>query len=113
MFSYEWAIRSCLRPMKHNQKTESSRGIRDKSELEDLIKKLEDLKIEPVGAKVELDKKLKDRPKSIRTQSELDNERLTEIVDAIVRYRKSEMAIPLEWVEEYNTIIERIRNNPK
>ncbi len=52
-------------------------------------------------------------PKTIRAQSELDNERLTEIVDAIVRYRKSEMAVPTEWIQEYNTIIERIKNNPK
>ncbi|WP_413512207.1 hypothetical protein [Myroides odoratus] len=51
--------------------------------------------------------------KPIRTQSELDNERLTEIVDAIVRHRKSEMAVPTEWIQEYNTIIERIKNNPK
>lgn len=51
--------------------------------------------------------------KRIRTQDELDNERLTEIVDAIVRYRKSEMAVPTEWIQEYNTIIERIKNNPK
>lgn len=51
--------------------------------------------------------------KTIRTQLALDNERLTEIVDAIVRYRKSEMAVPTEWIEEYNTIIERIKNNPK
>lgn len=49
----------------------------------------------------------------IRTQNELDNERLTEIVDAIVRYRKAEMAVPTEWIQEYNTIIERIKNNPK
>ncbi|MGS4345069.1 hypothetical protein ACKUSY_05555 [Myroides odoratus] len=52
-------------------------------------------------------------PYGIRTQNELYNERLTEIVDAIVRYRKSEMAVPTEWIQEYNTIIERIKNNPK
>lgn len=46
-------------------------------------------------------------------QEELDNERLTEIVDAIVRYRKSEMAIPTDWIQEYNTIVERLKNNPK
>ncbi|MDR2223537.1 MAG: hypothetical protein LBE34_12535 [Flavobacteriaceae bacterium] len=49
-------------------------------------------------------------PKPIRTQSELDSERLTEIVDAVVRYRKAEMAVPTEWIEEYNIIIERIKN---
>lgn len=53
------------------------------------------------------------KPKPIRTQDELDNERLTEIVDAIVRYRKTELAVPTEWIQEYNTIIERIKNNPK
>lgn len=51
--------------------------------------------------------------KGIRTQSELDNERLTEIVDAIVRYRNDALAVPIEWIEEYNAIIERVRNNPK
>lgn len=51
--------------------------------------------------------------KGIRTQSELDNERLTEIVDAIVRYRNEAFAVPIEWIEEYNAIIERVRNNPK
>ncbi|QQU05579.1 hypothetical protein [Myroides odoratus] len=56
---------------------------------------------------------LLNKPKRIRTQDELDNERLTEIVDAIVRYRKSEMAVPTEWIQEYNTIIERIKNNTK
>lgn len=53
------------------------------------------------------------RVKGIRTQSELDNERLTEIVDAIVRYRNDALAVPIEWIEEYNAIIERVRNNPK
>ncbi|MDM1497118.1 hypothetical protein HX089_16575 [Myroides odoratimimus] len=51
--------------------------------------------------------------KGIRTQSELDNERLTEIVDAIIRYRNEVFALPIEWIEEYNAIIERVRNNPK
>lgn len=52
------------------------------------------------------------RVKGIRTQSELDNERLTEIVDAIVRYRNEAFAVPIEWIKEYNAIIERVRNNP-
>lgn len=51
--------------------------------------------------------------KGIRTKSELDNDRLTEIVCAIVRYRKAEMAIPTEWIEEYNAIIEQKKNNHK
>lgn len=50
------------------------------------------------------------KPVGIKDQEDLDNERLTEIVDAIVRYRKAEMAIPTQWIEEYNTIIERIKN---
>lgn len=44
-------------------------------------------------------------PVGIRSQIELDNERLTEIVDAIVRYRKAKMAIPTDWIMEYNKII--------
>lgn len=50
------------------------------------------------------------KPKPIRSQSELYNERLDEIVNAITRYKEHKMAIPEEWIKEYNMIIEIIRN---
>lgn len=36
-------------------------------------------------------------------------ERLNEIRGAIVRYYDAEMQIPIEWIEEYNELIELTR----
>lgn len=38
-----------------------------------------------------------------------EDKRLEEIKSAILRYIDSRHAIPLEWVEEYNELIERLR----
>ncbi|WP_430611452.1 hypothetical protein [Flavobacterium sp. JP2137] len=51
-----------------------------------------------------------DNPKPIRSQAEIDDERLTEIVETIVEYSKSKMAIPPDWIKEYNEILERVNN---
>ncbi|MCP1996674.1 hypothetical protein [Flavobacterium sp. HSC-61S13] len=51
-----------------------------------------------------------DKPKPIRSQAEIDDERLTEIVETIVKYSKSKMAIPPDWITEYNEILERSNN---
>jgi hypothetical protein len=38
-------------------------------------------------------------------------ERLNEVREAIVRYYDAELKIPIEWVEEYNELIELTKLN--
>lgn len=49
-------------------------------------------------------------PLGIKPQKLHDEERLLEIISAIDRYMKEVLAIPSEWIEEHNEIVERIRN---
>ena len=37
-----------------------------------------------------------------------DKERLNEVRSAIVRYYRAELKIPIEWVKEYNELIDNI-----
>ena len=55
-----------------------------KKELEEIVKT-------PIGL----------RPKWI-----IDKERLNEVRSAIVRYYDAELKIPIEWIEEYNQLID-------
>ena len=38
----------------------------------------------------------------------LDEERATEIEEAIVRYNKADYSIPIEWIQELNEVYERL-----
>lgn len=39
----------------------------------------------------------------------VDSERINEIGEAICRYLNEDYIIPLEWVEEYNELVGRIK----
>lgn len=38
-------------------------------------------------------------------------DRLTEVRDAIFRYINAGLCLPPEWIEEYNELVERVKNN--
>jgi len=45
-------------------------------------------------------------PIGLRPRRESDKERLNEVRSAIVRYYDAELKIPVEWLEEYNELID-------
>ena len=45
-------------------------------------------------------------PIGLRPKRVSDKERLNEVRDAIVRYYDAELKIPIEWIEEYNELID-------
>ncbi len=45
-------------------------------------------------------------PVGLRPKWVSDKERLNEVRSAIVRYYDAELKIPIEWVEEYNQLID-------
>lgn len=61
-------------------------------------KKKEKIVMSPIGLKPKLVNRL---------------ERLGEVRSAIARYYDAELKIPIEWVEEYNELIDSTKNNSK
>ena len=51
-------------------------------------------------------KKIMKPPIELRPKFESNKERLNEVRSAIVRYYDAELKIPIEWIEEYNELIE-------
>tara|TARA_R110002050_G_scaffold53696_3_gene121980 strand:- start:245 stop:427 length:183 start_codon:yes stop_codon:yes gene_type:complete len=45
-------------------------------------------------------------PIGLRPKWVSDKERLNEVRSAIVRYYDAELKIPIEWIEEYNELID-------
>ena len=45
-------------------------------------------------------------PIGLRPKRVSDKERLNEVRGAIVRYYDAELKIPIEWIEEYNELID-------
>jgi hypothetical protein len=45
-------------------------------------------------------------PIGLRPKWASDKERLNEVRSAIVRYYDAELKIPIEWIEEYNQLID-------
>ena len=45
-------------------------------------------------------------PIGLRPKLVSDKERLNEVRSAIVRYYDAELKIPIEWIEEYNQLID-------
>jgi hypothetical protein len=45
-------------------------------------------------------------PIGLRPKWVSDKERLNEVRSAIVRYYDAELKIPIEWIEEYNQLID-------
>jgi len=45
-------------------------------------------------------------PIGLRPKWVIDKERLNEVRSAIVRYYDAELKIPIEWIEEYNELID-------
>ena len=45
-------------------------------------------------------------PIGLRPKWVSDKERLNEVRDAIVRYYDAELKIPVEWIKEYNELID-------
>ena len=45
-------------------------------------------------------------PIGLRPKWVSDKERLNEVRDAIVRYYDAELNIPVEWIKEYNELID-------
>ena len=48
-------------------------------------------------------------PLGIKPRHIVDSERINEIGEAICRYLNEDYAIPLEWIEEYNELVGRIK----
>ena len=48
-------------------------------------------------------------PIGLRPKWVSDKERLNEVRSAIVRYYDAELKIPIEWIEEYNQLIDSIK----
>ena len=48
-------------------------------------------------------------PLGVKPRHLHDTERIDEIGEAILRYLSEDYAIPLEWVEEYNELVGRLK----
>lgn len=54
-------------------------------------------------------KKLKKPPKGLPPKYIVKEERLDQIREAIMRYNHAELKIPIEWIQEYNELIDNIK----
>ena len=54
----------------------------------------------------EQEKQIVKPPIGLRPKWVSDKERLNEVRSAIVRYYDAELKIPIEWIEEYNQLID-------
>ena len=54
-----------------------------------------------------MENELRNPPLGLKPRFLVNEKRLYEVREAIVRYYNAEWQIPIEWIEEYNDLIEK------
>lgn len=79
----------------------------DKGTMKDLVEKYKDL-CEEFGGIYYIDRAIEEKPPlGLKPRRIHDEERVNELANAIHRYVNNVKEIPIEWIEEYNELIEK------